>query len=325
MGNGNNKNIWKLLIGIVLLLAGLVLCWCLYVPNYDAYCINCVKSLAYWMPIAVILIGATLIYKYSYIKKCSSKSMCQEPKRTRVQLYIDNITILKREYICTRNKQFIIAIILFLAILSSVLIPYIRNLYKIGFIFSSDFHKSHLNELKTFNIIDMMRQDKLSLFWDSIPLFIIFIILCILLFYIILCIRITSHKISLINSTITKVALYKNNEHYDNNDTPIFSIQSVDDNDLRYYWAIDGKWLTDERGDKIPNQTNGVVTIFKIECGYFKFSTDGGQNWHKANAFEYERNMANIEKRIQLEINRLTQELNADSSRDIWRAIFNSH
>lgn len=27
---------------------------------------------------------------------------------------------------------------------------------------------------------------------------------------------------------------------------------------------------------------------------------------------------------IELEINRLTQELNADSSRDIWRAIFNS-
>ena len=32
-----------------------------------------------------------------------------------------------------------------------------------------------------------------------------------------------------------------------------------------------------------------------------------------------------IERKIQLEINRLTQELNADSSRDIWRAIFNSH
>ena len=29
-------------------------------------------------------------------------------------------------------------------------------------------------------------------------------------------------------------------------------------------------------------------------------------------------------KKIELEINRLTQELNADSSRDIWRAIFNS-
>ena len=29
-------------------------------------------------------------------------------------------------------------------------------------------------------------------------------------------------------------------------------------------------------------------------------------------------------KKIELEINRLTQELNADSSRDIWKAIFNS-
>ena len=29
-------------------------------------------------------------------------------------------------------------------------------------------------------------------------------------------------------------------------------------------------------------------------------------------------------KKIELEINRLTQELNADSSRNIWSAIFNS-
>lgn len=33
---------------------------------------------------------------------------------------------------------------------------------------------------------------------------------------------------------------------------------------------------------------------------------------------------SNDSKKIELEINRLTQELNADSSRDIWRAIFNS-
>lgn len=33
---------------------------------------------------------------------------------------------------------------------------------------------------------------------------------------------------------------------------------------------------------------------------------------------------SNDSKKIELEINRLTQELNADSSCDIWRAIFNS-
>ena len=332
MKNKNNKKECKhymciLLLGTLLLFVGVGVYNYLYTPALQFGLTNSNKCcIFYWISLVCSLIGAILMLIGIFIninicRSNKSQSDCEQedtPCNNFIKPYIDDLITLKSKYECVRNRQNGTSILLVVAKMSFVFVPYIRDMYKIGLIFTYEYNSLLLGKL---NKID--NDQSLFLLWDSIPLFTIFIILCILLFYMIYRIHNTSHKIDLINSTITKISLYHHGNHY-NNGTLQFSIES-DGDDVRYYWTIDGKWLTNENGNKIPNQTNGVITIFKIECGYFKYSTDGGKSWCKANAFEHEKEMLYIEKKIQLEINRLTQELNTDSSRDIWRAIFNSH
>lgn len=75
----------------------------------------------------------------------------------------------------------------------------------------------------------------------------------------------------------------------ENGHTPqIGAKQDVDGN---YYWTIDGEWLTDESGAKIPvtgkdgqagsKGEDGITPQLKIEDGYWYVSYDGGQQWQK--------------------------------------------
>lgn len=328
MENKNNKqgrkyNVCVLLIGIFMLFVGVGVYIYLYTPTLqigltdsNIYCI-------YWISLVCSLIGFILMF----ISICINIYICWGNKSNNddtlsnncIKPYIDDLTVLMSKYESVRNRQYFMAILLLLAILSSVLMPYFRNMYKIGLTLSYDYNSLLFSKL---NKID--DDQTLFIWWDSIPLFTIFIILCVLLFYMIYRIHNTSHKINLINSTITKVKLYGHNNHCKSNVVPQFGPQSVVYNGIRYYRTIDRRLLTNENGDKIINQNNCIVAMFKIECGSIKYSTDWGYSWYKANAFEHEKEMLSIEKKIQLEINRLTQELNADSSCDIWRAIFNS-
>ena len=50
------------------------------------------------------------------------------------------------------------------------------------------------------------------------------------------------------------------------------------DEDL--YWTIDGKWLLDSEGNRIPaTGQNGITPLLKIEGGRWYVSTDGGRSW----------------------------------------------
>lgn len=59
---------------------------------------------------------------------------------------------------------------------------------------------------------------------------------------------------------------------------PLISVKQ--DNDGKWYWTIDGQWIEDENGNKVPAVSNDEVTpSFKIENGYWYLSYDGGKSW----------------------------------------------
>lgn len=64
--------------------------------------------------------------------------------------------------------------------------------------------------------------------------------------------------------------------------SPMISIKQ--DTDGRWYWTLDGNWLTDDMGGKVLAEAdNSVIVItpqLKIENGSWYLSTDG-QNWQK--------------------------------------------
>ena len=74
--------------------------------------------------------------------------------------------------------------------------------------------------------------------------------------------------------------------------TPVISIRKATDEDWSldnnwgegtpetYYWTIDGEWLLDSNGNKIPaTGQNGTSPLLKIEDGIWYISTDGGKTW----------------------------------------------
>ena len=74
--------------------------------------------------------------------------------------------------------------------------------------------------------------------------------------------------------------------------TPIVGVKK--DADGVYYWTIDGEWMLDDEGQKVPatgkdgedaeegaDGKDGVTPLLKIEDGYWFVSYDGGVNWTK--------------------------------------------
>ena len=74
--------------------------------------------------------------------------------------------------------------------------------------------------------------------------------------------------------------------------TPVIGIKKATDEDWSldsswagdspetYYWTIDGEWLLDSEGNKIPTTgQHGSTPILKIEDGLWYISTDGGKTW----------------------------------------------
>lgn len=84
---------------------------------------------------------------------------------------------------------------------------------------------------------------------------------------------------------------------YDNGDTwvktgqatgadghsPVISVRLYSDG--KYYWTLDGEWLTDAAGNKLPvhgeNGTDGATPVLKIQDGFWFVSYDGGNTWEK--------------------------------------------
>lgn len=57
------------------------------------------------------------------------------------------------------------------------------------------------------------------------------------------------------------------------------SISVKQGNDGVWYWMLDGNWLLDANGDKIP--TTGIAPKVEIKDGYWYISTDNGLTWSK--------------------------------------------
>lgn len=52
------------------------------------------------------------------------------------------------------------------------------------------------------------------------------------------------------------------------------------DTDGTYYWTLDGEWLLDDSGARIPAEgADGITPQLKIENGYWYISYDGGTTW----------------------------------------------
>ena len=66
--------------------------------------------------------------------------------------------------------------------------------------------------------------------------------------------------------------------------TPVIGV--AQDTDGVYYWTLNGEWLLDDNGNKLPvsgkdgqNGTNGTMPQLKIEEGYWYISYDNGTTW----------------------------------------------
>lgn len=64
--------------------------------------------------------------------------------------------------------------------------------------------------------------------------------------------------------------------------SPVIGVKM--DTDGRWYWTLDGNWLTDSKGNKVQaaadNEVKVITPQLKIEDGWWMLSTDG-QNWKK--------------------------------------------
>lgn len=91
-----------------------------------------------------------------------------------------------------------------------------------------------------------------------------------------------------------EVEIYHGKDGVDGQDgkdgyTPEIGVKA--DTDGIYYWTLDGDWITDEDGNKIPVSGNdgqdgqdgqdGVTPQLKIEDDYWWMSLDGGITWDK--------------------------------------------
>lgn len=62
--------------------------------------------------------------------------------------------------------------------------------------------------------------------------------------------------------------------------SPQISIRKGEDGE--YYWTMNGEWLLDDEGNRIPVAgKNGVTPIFKIVEEYWYISYDGGNSWDR--------------------------------------------
>ena len=68
-----------------------------------------------------------------------------------------------------------------------------------------------------------------------------------------------------------------------NGSTPSIGVNQG--NDLKWYWTVDGNWLTDKNGNKIQAAgVDGITPELKIENGYWYLSLDNGKTWKEIGA-----------------------------------------
>lgn len=79
----------------------------------------------------------------------------------------------------------------------------------------------------------------------------------------------------------------RNGENGEDGNSPVIGVK--EDSDGKYYWTLDGEWLKDANGNKIPvsgnNGKDGITPQIKVENGYWYVSYDNGATWkqlHKA-------------------------------------------
>lgn len=332
------KCYWMLLLGVISLAIGTGLYMYQYIPNSMDIKNDCIFK---WS-LSLNVIGIIAIAIYIICRYCCEKS--NNPTNTQlssIQSYIDNLTTLKNKYKCARKGQYVVAVILLLAILSFVLIPRIMVWCKTGLISSSGFSSFLFDRANTFNITN---HDQITLFGNSIYISIIFIILCILFLSTIHSIRITSHKIRLIDSTIARIQVYNISRGYGLINIPVIGIKKNDGGENDYSFISNDRFVKTQGGQEtqskkskdknrkkqeIPEKitiTAGNDAKIKFEIIYlinenkWELKCDNNQISEKMSTDISDE----TKKKIELEINRLTQELNADSSRNIWSAIFNS-
>ncbi len=78
------------------------------------------------------------------------------------------------------------------------------------------------------------------------------------------------------------VVIYHGIDGNDGNDghTPVIGINK--DEDGIYYWTIDGEWLRDAEGNRVPATGNdGVTPQTKIKDGYWYVSYNNGSTWNQ--------------------------------------------
>lgn len=236
-----------------------------------------------------------------------------------IQYYINLLEDLRYNYTWRNFWQVIITIILgILIILCCIVIT-----QNIGIEHSPTNSPTMINQnIRLLNIFPT----KHNIYWNKTPIFIVFIILCILLLFEIYNMNKTSHKIKLINSTKVKILSYDSNWHPNNNYNDSERFMQIIGFGKKYignkcYLTLNEKLVTDNDNNAIDVQNINHNIDIKIQYN------NTNKQWYLINGdnsilIDYYIS-DELKTKIVLEINRLTLQLNDNLYRDIWKSIFN--
>lgn len=98
------------------------------------------------------------------------------------------------------------------------------------------------------------------------------------------------------------VNIYHGKDGVSSGDVPDFGAKQ--DTDGKYYWTVNGEWILDDNGNKLPVSTAegvaGVTPKLKVENGKWYVSYDEGKTWEEAGSAVSEDANACLFKDVQL-------------------------
>ena len=98
------------------------------------------------------------------------------------------------------------------------------------------------------------------------------------------------------------VNIYHGKDGMDSDDVPVFGVK--EDSDGEYYWTVNGVWVLDDKGNRIPvspsSGADGTTPKLKVENGRWYVSYDGGKSWEDLGSAAVEGAVGCVFKNVEL-------------------------
>lgn len=109
--------------------------------------------------------------------------------------------------------------------------------------------------------------------------------------------KVIGYKIHFANSGTKEIYHGKDGEPGKDGSTP--SIGMKIDSDGMYYWTLDGKWLLDDKGNKVK-VANGATPRLKIEENHWYVSYDEGKTWEELGEANTESSAGGLFEKVEV-------------------------